>query len=106
MANTFTISKPGHLAAAIVLCVLAGALIWLAVQGLEGEAPALTWERPIHFIGESYALKGLANDQKSGLKRLWIAIQQQGNEVVLLDQRFPSKGLFRKTLSLWRHAPS
>jgi len=37
----------------------------------------------------------LASDQKSGLKRVWIAIIQQGREVTLLDQTFPSRGFLR-----------
>ncbi len=97
MAEKFSITKLGYWIAGLVLSVLAGALIWVAVKGLEGEAPTLQWEQPIHFIGESYTLKGLAYDQKSGVKRLWIAIQQQGREVVLADQSFPSEGLFPPT---------
>ena len=94
MANIFKISKPGYLVFGIVLCAIAAPFAWRAVKSLEGEPPTLSWEKPIHSIGASYALKGFALDQKSGLKRLWIAILQGGKEVVLFDQRFPSKGFF------------
>ncbi len=80
----------------IMLCALAAALIWQTIKGLEGEAPTFRLERSVESVGASYTLKAEALDDKSGLKRLWIAILQQGKEVVLLDRTFPSEGLFRQ----------
>ncbi|MDY6836672.1 MAG: M23 family metallopeptidase [Thermodesulfobacteriota bacterium] len=87
--SRFRISKRGILFLGIALVAIVVPLTLLAVKGLEGESPTLLWDSPIQFIGPSKVLKGTALDQKSGLRRLWIAILQQGREVILLDQEFP-----------------
>jgi len=92
--NRLKISKLSSLLVGIALCAILTPLIWVGVKGLEGEPPTLRWERPIHSVGESYTLRGVAFDEKSGLKRIWIAILQQGREVVLLVQRFPGVPLW------------
>jgi hypothetical protein len=89
MEKRFGISKRGYLLAGIAFFAIAIPLAFLAVKAMEGEPPALRWEEPIRSIGASYTLRGVALDQKSGLRRLWVAILQHGREVVLLDQRFP-----------------
>ncbi len=94
MANKFRISKLGYLLIGIALCAIAAPLIFMAVKKLEGEPPVFKWDAPIHPIGASCTLNGVASDQKSGLKRVWIAILQQGREQVLYDKRFPSEGFF------------
>ncbi len=92
MANKSRISRVAYFLVGVAVCVLAAASIWLAMKRLEGEPPEFRWQGPIHDIGASYTLRGLASDRKSGLKKLWIAIVQQGKEVILFDQTFPSKG--------------
>ncbi len=93
MTNNETKPRVGYLFISVVLCALAGLLIWWGINGLEGESPAFSLERPIESIGTSFTLNGVASDQKSGVKRIWIAFLQQKKEVVLLDQTLPSKGL-------------
>jgi murein DD-endopeptidase MepM/ murein hydrolase activator NlpD len=95
MADTFKIPKLAYLLAGIFFCAIAAPLIWLALKRLEGEAPKLALEEPTHFIGASHTLRGVASDRKSGLRRVWIAILQQGRQVVLLDKTFPPKGFLR-----------
>ncbi len=90
--NKSKLSKPLYILIALLLCGLAIPLVRMIVMRLEGEMPVFQIETPIHTIGISYTLKGYASDQKSGLRRVWIAILQQGKERVLLDQAFPSKG--------------
>jgi murein DD-endopeptidase MepM/ murein hydrolase activator NlpD len=92
VANNSRISKIGYFLVGVAVCILVTVSIWFAIKRLEGEPPGFHWEGPIHAIGASYTLRGLASDQKSGLKKLWIAIIQQGKEVILFDQTFPSKG--------------
>jgi murein DD-endopeptidase MepM/ murein hydrolase activator NlpD len=62
----------------------------------EGEKPVFEIERPVETIGQSYTLTGSASDQKSGLRRVWIAVFQEGKEIPLFDESYPSTGLLRK----------
>lgn len=94
-ANKFKLLRPLYILIVFLLCGLAIPLVRMLVIGLEGEMPIFQMESPIHAIGTSYTLKGWASDQKSGLRRVWIAILQQGKERTLLDQTFPSKGFLR-----------
>ncbi|RLB83623.1 MAG: M23 family peptidase [Deltaproteobacteria bacterium] len=87
--------KLRYLIVGLLLVVLGVTFIWNTLKRLEGEPPTFQLEKPIHTIGASYTLKGWASDQKSGIRRLWIAILQQGKERALLDQTFPSKGFLR-----------
>jgi murein DD-endopeptidase MepM/ murein hydrolase activator NlpD len=92
--NRATIFKSRSILAGVILCLILIPLVWLTVKGFEGEAPSLRWEEPIGIIGTAQTLKGVALDQKSGLKKVWIAILQEGREVVLLEERFP-RNLFQ-----------
>ena len=93
-ANKSKLRKPLYILIALFLCGLAIPPVRMIVTRLEGEMPIFQIERPIHTIGASYILKGWASDQKSGLRRVWIAILQQGKESVLFDKAFPSRGFF------------
>lgn len=93
--NKSKLSKPLYILIALLLCGLAIPLARMIVMRLEGEMPVFQIESPIHAIGISYTLKGYASDQKSGLRRIWIAILQQGKERILLDKAFPSRGFLR-----------
>ncbi len=94
-------SKPSkflYVLIALLLCGLVIPLVWIIAIGFEGEMPIFQIESPIHTIGRSYTLEGRASDQKSGLRRVWIAILQQGEERILFDQTYPSKGFLRRGL--------
>ncbi|MCK4487312.1 MAG: M23 family metallopeptidase [Desulfobacterales bacterium] len=93
-ANKFKLPKLLYVLIALFLCGLAIPLVRMIVMRLEGEMPVFQLESPIHDIGTSYTLKGWASDQESGLRRVWIAILQQGKERVLFDRAFPSRGFF------------
>jgi murein DD-endopeptidase MepM/ murein hydrolase activator NlpD len=90
--NKSKLSKPLYVLIALLLCGLAIPLVRMIVMRLEGEMPVFQIESPIRAVGMSYTLKGYASDQKSGLRRVWIAVLQQGKERILLDQAFPSRG--------------
>jgi murein DD-endopeptidase MepM/ murein hydrolase activator NlpD len=90
--NKSKLSRPKYIIVALLLCGLAVPLVRMIVNRLEGKMPVFQIESPIHAIGMSHTLKGYAADQESGLRRVWIAILQQGKERILLDQAFPSKG--------------
>lgn len=86
--------RPLFVIAAFLLCGLTISLLSIIVIRLEGEMPVFQLESPIHTIGKSYTLKGWAFDQKSGVRRVWIAIFQQGKERMLFDRTYPSKGFW------------
>jgi murein DD-endopeptidase MepM/ murein hydrolase activator NlpD len=94
--------RPLLLLVLLVMSGLAVALIFLVVVGFEGEVPVFRLQSPIKTIGTSYTLKAEASDTKSGLRRIWIAILQEGEERILLDKTFPSTGLLRRGV-LHRH---
>jgi murein DD-endopeptidase MepM/ murein hydrolase activator NlpD len=94
---------PFYFLIALLLCGLAGSVVWIVVTCFEGEKPVFQISGPFHTIGKAYTLKGSAADQKSGLRRVWVAILQQGKETVFFDQTFPSKGLLRR--GLFRERP-
>ena len=90
-ANKLKLPRPLFILFALVLCGLAIALARIIVIGLEGQMPVFQLECPA-IMGRSHTLEGWASDEKSGLRRVWIAILQQGKEQALFDQAFPSRG--------------
>ncbi|MBW1859667.1 MAG: M23 family metallopeptidase [Deltaproteobacteria bacterium] len=89
----------------LLLCGLAVGLVGLIFIGFEGEVPTFQLQSPIQTIGTSHTLKAEASDQKSGLRRVWIAVLQHGKERTLLDKTFPSTGYLRGGV-LHRHSIS
>lgn len=73
--------------------VLAG-IVALVIQ-YEGEEPRISMDLPMRSIGVAGKLTGTVSDRKSGLRTLWISLNQKGTDHVLLDQTFPVK-LFSK----------
>jgi len=86
-------SKPLYILIALLVGGLVVFAVVIALTRFEGEMPLLELDDgPVQAIGASHILKGLASDQKTGLRRVWIAVIQNGKEKVLFDQSFPSKG--------------
>ncbi len=77
-----------------VLILALGALLWVK---MEGEAPSikLTPESPTLGIRSEITLS--VSDAKSGLSKVWVGILKGGKEETLLDENFPSPGLFSKS---------
>ena len=96
MARNHSVLRFVYLFIGSVLCIGIALFIWLLVKGFESNPPTVEWETPFETVGRTYTLKGIAADQESGLKRLWIALMQQGEEVILFDQTFPSQGLLKQ----------
>jgi len=76
----------------VILAVAAIFIVTLAVDKFEASPPRFELTPPVESIGVTHTLQGLALDEGSGLKKLWIAILQGQNEVVLLDKTFESNG--------------
>lgn len=68
----------------------------MLVIRMEKEQPSVTFELSTKFIGMEKLLEINLDDQKSGLKRFWAAILQDGKETPLLEKHFPASGILHK----------
>jgi murein DD-endopeptidase MepM/ murein hydrolase activator NlpD len=96
MANSRKFSRFVYLIVGVVICFTIAASLWLVFEGFEEETPTLQWETVLETVGRTITIEGTASDQKRGLRRIWIALMQEGREAVLLDETFPSVGLLRE----------
>jgi murein DD-endopeptidase MepM/ murein hydrolase activator NlpD len=81
----------------IIACVLVflPMLVTLVIR-MESEPPSVKFELSSMFIGMDKDLEITLEDQKSGLKRFWVAILQDGKETTLLEKHFPASGILHK----------
>lgn len=70
-------------------------LVWYLGIRLEGEKPAVVLELPSAFIGQSQDLAVSISDAKSGVRKIWISLVKDGQEITLVEEHFPSVGLGR-----------
>ena len=70
------------------------AIVIFMVQRYEGRPPTVTFSLSSTALGSNSTMKLQAADEKTGLRRVWVAILQEGQELVLADKYFPSAGLF------------
>ena len=78
----------------ILLCIiLAIPVAWILITRLEGGKPCIKLDLPSQTIGTSQDLSISVTDIKSGLRRVWIGLLQNGRETILLEKDFPAKGL-------------
>jgi len=78
----------------ILLCIiLAIPVAWVLITRLEGGKPSIKLDLLSQAIGTSQELSISVTDMKSGLRRIWIGLLQNGMETVLLEKNFPAKGL-------------
>jgi murein DD-endopeptidase MepM/ murein hydrolase activator NlpD len=80
--------------AGIAVAILLLPVLWLLLVRLEGQKPEITFKQASPFIGESHDFSFSIADAKSGLRKVWVALIQNGKEVVLTEQNFPSAGIF------------
>ena len=69
---------------------------WFLFQRFEGEIPAVTIQPSIVSIGESQTVKFTFLDNKSGIRKIRIAITKDGKEKILYDNDYPSMGFGKK----------
>ena len=69
-------------------------VLWLLLIRFEGLKPEIVFKPASPYIGKSHDFSILLTDSKSGLRKIWIAMIQNGKEVILADQDFPSAGIF------------
>ncbi|MBU4389180.1 MAG: M23 family metallopeptidase [Proteobacteria bacterium] len=78
----------------ILLCIiLAIPVVWILITRLEGGKPSIKLDLLSQAIGTSQDLSISVADTKSGLRRVWIGLLQNGRETILLEKDFPAKGL-------------
>jgi len=84
----------------ILAILLVVPVIVVLVIRMEGQAPQLNLDTPIKHVGLQKQVSATLTDPKSGLKRFWVAVIQNGKEITLFDKNFPATGWLRKgTLS-------
>ncbi len=80
--------------AGIAVAILFLPVLWLFLVRLEGQKPEIMLEQASPFVGKSHDFSISIADSKSGLRKIWVAMIQNGKEVVLAEQDFPSAGIF------------
>ncbi|NIW00263.1 M23 family peptidase, partial [Candidatus Saccharibacteria bacterium] len=80
--------------AGIAVAILFLPVLWLLLVRLEGQKPEIILEQASPFIGKSHDFSISIADPKSGLRKIWVAMIQNGKEVILAEQDFPSAGIF------------
>ena len=92
--------------ALIAGCFLLLFAMWILLTHFEGQKPEISIELGSPFIGKSYDFSVTFADQRSGLRKVWIAMVKDGKEVILTDEHLPSAGFLSggeiksKTLSI------
>ena len=80
--------------AGMAVAILLLLVLWLLLVRLEGQKPEIVFEQASPFIGKSYDFSISITDPNSGLRKIWVAMIQNGKEVILTEQDFPSAGIF------------
>ena len=70
-------------------------LVWYLAVRLEGEKPNVELELSADFIGQSQDLAVSISDAKSGVRKIWISLVKESQEISLVEESFPSAGLGR-----------
>ena len=67
--------------------------IWQLIVRFEGEAPEILISDFPSAVGPRQDFSFTVSDNKSGLRKVWVGILQNGKETVLLEKEIPGKGL-------------
>ncbi len=76
----------------IILLVAIGA--WQLLIRYEGQPPEIQLMELPSAIGPRQELTINVSDRKSGIRKIWVGILQNGKETVLLQKEIPSKSFF------------
>ena len=80
--------------AGIAVAILLLPVLWLLIVRLEGQKPEVIFEQESPYIGKSHDFSISIADPNSGLRKIWVAMIQNGKEIVLAEQDFQSAGIF------------
>ncbi|MGD9174687.1 MAG: M23 family metallopeptidase [Desulfobacterales bacterium] len=81
------------------ILIIAGIIIlvpvfWFLLIRFEGQNPEVGFELASPYLGKSQKFSISVADPQSGLRKVWVAMVKDGQEVVLVDTVFPSAGFF------------
>ena len=79
----------------LAIALIVPVIVVLIIR-MEGQAPQLKLDTPINYVGLKKQVSAILTDPKSGLKRYWVAVIQNGKEIELFDKSFPATGWLRK----------
>lgn len=71
--------------------------IWFLTRQMEGTQPVISVTIPSLYIGAPRQYAGTVTDTGRGVRRIWAALLQEGNETVLMDRVFPAGDLLQKS---------
>lgn len=76
---------------ALILC---GAVAFFMFKRMEGVPPTVTLGLASPSLGANQTIDLTVADAKSGIRRAWVGLLKDGQEIVLLDKTFASAGIF------------
>jgi hypothetical protein len=80
----------------IPLIIILSLFVWFLGVIFEGERPHVSFRPLPEFLSGIQKFTLNVIDQKRGLKRVKVSVNQEGRAVVVLDQKFPFKGLLNR----------
>jgi len=88
--------KSKHWLITLLCIIIILPITWILFNRFEGGNPSIKLDLLSQTIGTSQDLSISVADTKSGLRRVWIGLLQNGKETVLLEKDFPAKGLISR----------
>jgi hypothetical protein len=82
--------RPWIIVLPILAILIAGA--WQLVVRFEGEAPEILIGEMPTALGTEQVLSFNVSEKKSGLRKVWVGVLQNGKETVILEKKFPRDG--------------
>ncbi len=77
--------------AILALAVVVSA-VWLFINRMEGTPPMVQLDMGSKSIPAQYDISGSVSDTKSGIRKLFVAVVQNGTETVLMDTAYEKTG--------------
>jgi hypothetical protein len=71
----------------LIIIVPAG---WLGFIRFEGQGPDINFDSDVTSLGAQQTLPVTISDQKTGLRKVWVGLLKDGQEIELLEKDFPA----------------
>ena len=76
----------------IVILVIIVPVIWVVVVRMEGEDPKVELTLTSPALGLSQTITASLEDNKSGLRNVWVGLVRGDKEFVLMEEQYPGSG--------------